>query len=138
MSCERCRASTQRGATLCRDCASDPPRRIRVAIGFMAVYWGAFILFTYGTIATTPSGPTTGLMLFFSGASAGILIGLWRLDGRVWGWAQIFYALFLVLGILGIGVSPLFTVRDAGWLLPLPAFIWFIYHQHDLYLDDLN
>lgn len=136
MACERCGASTQRGTTLCRDCASDPPRRVRVAIGLMAVYWGAFTLFTYGMIATTPSGPITRLPLLFASVSGVVLVGLWQLRRRTWGWALIWWTLFFISWPLAVYVSPHFTVNYVGWVLPIPAFVWFVYYQHDLYLDD--
>lgn len=102
----------------------------------MAVYWGAFVLYTYGTMATTPSSWITGLMLFFGANSPGMLIGLWKRSEPAWGWVQIWYASFFVLGLLGIFVVSAFPVTDVVWLLPVPAFVWFVYRQHSLYLTD--
>ena len=104
----------------------------------MAVYWGAFIMYTYGTLATTPDNWITGFMLVFGAGGMSSLIGLWQLKERTWGRAQIWYALFFGLGLLGIFVSSAFPVTDVVWLLPIPVFVWFIYRQHPLYLPDAS
>jgi len=101
----------------------------------MAVYWVAFTLFAYGTVKTTASGPITRLPLLFAGVSVAVLVGLWQLRTRTWGWALVWWALFLVLWPLAVYVSPHFPVSDASWALPIPAFLWFVYRQHDRYLD---
>ncbi|MFC4550007.1 MULTISPECIES: hypothetical protein [Halorussus] len=60
---------------------------------------------------------------------------MWQLKSRAWGWALIWWALFFVFWPLAAYVSPHFTVIDGGWVLPIPAFVWFVYRQHELYLD---
>ncbi|PSQ46926.1 hypothetical protein BRD15_08250 [Halobacteriales archaeon SW_6_65_15] len=102
----------------------------------MAVYWVAFALFAYGTVETTTGGPITRLPLLFAGVSVAALVGLWQLRTRTWGVTLIWWALFLVLWPLAVYASSHFPVSDASWVFPVPAFLWFVYRQHDLYLDN--
>ncbi len=102
----------------------------------MATYWGAFTLFAYGTTATTPSGPITRLPLLFASVSAAVLVGLWQLRRRTWGWALIWWTLFLVSWPLAVRLSPHFTNSHAIWVFPIPAFLWFVYRQHDRYREN--
>ncbi len=136
MDCERCGATIQSNRVLCRDCASEPPRRIRIAIGFFTVYWGFFLLFAYGITATTPSGPFTRLPIFFAIMATYLLWGLWNLVFRAWGVTLIVWGLFLVIWPLAVYASPHLPIQHGYWILPIPVFIWFVYHQHDLYLGE--